>query len=140
MTETADLMAKVGVLRALALHGPMPTTLLMSWHIDGVSEESQRVAVERLIVGGEIRVTPDGRLDLRGVDRARWATMSDAEKHARAEAIESAAKLAHVAYQMHAAARERRPLDAVRLMGEMVAEGARGLVAAKKADAAKGEP
>jgi hypothetical protein len=137
--DAADLRAKVAVLRALALHGPMRRDTLELWYCDGVDKRAQCAAVERLIANKQIEERDDGTVDVRGANRARWATMSAAEKHARAEAVESAVRLAHLAFELHGAVSQLRIGDAARVGADMATEAARGLMAAARADALKGD-
>ena len=141
MTREADILAaKVGVLRVLALHGPMTLCTLRAWHIDCVSMASQGAAVDALLASGFIESRGEHDVDVRGVDRSRWDTMSAAEKDARCDAIESAVRIAHIVFKLHHAIATFRYSDAAKAGADVAVEAARGLTAAARADALKEKP
>lgn len=134
---TPSIEARVAVLRAVALHGPMPRATAECWHLEGVTPEEQAEAVRALLKAGPL-VQAGGAVDLRGVDRTGWRdSMGPCERLARDEAIEAccrAAVLAAVATEPGATVAQR--LAAVR---ESAALAVRGMAAAKAADVAKRE-
>lgn len=137
MNERPPVEHLCAVLRTVALHGPMPSVALECWHIDGVDDAEQRDAISALHRLGYVTVV-DGKVDLRGVDRTRWATMGDVEKHARAEAIESAVKCAVMSGRA-TELMKTDPAGAMVMLGEIALEGTRGMMAARRADKAKAD-
>lgn len=134
---TPSIEARVAVLRAVALHGPMPRATAECWHLEGVTPAEQAEAVRALLKAGPL-VEADGAVDLRGVDRSRWrADMGPVERAAREEAVEAACRaavLGAVAVERSVPVRER-----FAALGGLESAMRAGMAAAKAADVAKRE-
>ncbi|WP_053235972.1 hypothetical protein [Sandaracinus amylolyticus] len=119
----------VQLMRAVALHGPLTRVALEAWHIE--AQGDQRLTVAWLLARGFLEEHA-GRVDLRGLAGKTRPVMSDAERHARADAVESAVRAAMIALSA-----ARRPSAALGTLGDLLREGVRGIEAARRADEAK---
>lgn len=118
------------LVRSVAVHGPIARAALECWYLDVpthrrylMASEEQRAAVAWLLARSFI-VEHEGRVELRGLVGKERKPLSGAQ----VEAIESVVRLAVIA------GRGGHPLVT---MQDMLHEGVRGVLAARRADAEK---